>query len=80
MLTAPPVPCCDFGSDKAHPYRGTPPHTYVDLLGFGYRLCDWHYAALVRGLAHARRPDAQPAHRGGYAHREYRRRSTRCPG
>jgi hypothetical protein len=72
--------CCDLGSDPAHPYHTAPPHTYVDGLGFSYALCDRHYAALVRGLAHARRPDAHPAHRGGYAHREYRRRSTRCPG
>ena len=46
--------CCDFNADRAHPYRTVPPHTYTDILGFTYRLCDRHYEALVAGLARAR--------------------------
>ena len=75
MLTLPPAHCCDFGSDRQHPYLGPLPVNYTDCLGFTYRLCDRHKAALVAGLAHARRPDARPTPRG-YAHRRW---SRGCP-
>lgn len=74
------TPCCDMGSDKAHPYRGTPAHTVVDELGFAYGLCDFHYEARVRGLLRAR--TAEPTPGGGYAHRRYtsRRYPRPCRG
>lgn len=71
MLTPPPWPCCDIGSDKQHPYRGTPAHTVVDGLGFAYGACDYHYAHWSRGLLRARTADPRPG--GGYAHRRYAR-------
>ena len=71
------TPCCDIGSDKQHPYVGPLPVNHIDILGFPYRLCDRHYAAYVGGLEWARRPDARPVPRGGYAHRRYARG---CPG
>ena len=76
MLVPPAPPCCDFGADPNRVYRGPLPVNYTDCLGFTYRLCDRHYVALVAGLAWARRPDARPIPRGGYAHRRY---SRGCP-
>jgi hypothetical protein len=70
------TPCCDFGSDKQHPYTGPLPVNHIDILGFPYRLCDFHQKARVSGMANARRPDARPVPRGGYAHRRY---SRGCP-
>lgn len=75
MLTPPPPPCCDIGSDKVHPYHGTPAHTVVDDLGFAYGLCDYHYEHWTRVLVRARTVDPGPG--GGYAHRRYT--STRYP-
>jgi hypothetical protein len=71
--------CCDFNSDRGHPYHTTPPYTYVDVFGFGYRLCARHYQALVTGLQKAER--FRPV--GAQARRAYRPlapRSVRVPG
>ena len=73
MLAPPSYPCCEIGSDKHHPYTGTPPHTVILDPGFRFGLCDFHYTALVLGFQHARRPEARPVPRGGYAHRRYAR-------
>lgn len=78
MLTPPSVPCCDIGSDKVHPFRGTPAHTVVDELGFAYGLCDHHYEHWAAGLRRAR--TAEPGPGGGYAHRSYHRGRLRRDG
>lgn len=72
MLIPPPRPCCDLGATRTHPYLDTPPHTYVDRLGFVYGLCDYHYEHLLRGLLRARTAlHKKPGPGAGYAHRRY---------
>lgn len=46
---------CDFGAHAVPPCPTDPSHTYVDVLGFTYRLCRVHYRALVEGLQKAER-------------------------